>query len=362
VEFASRRAPFFCNVTAVALAVLLASLAHGAENPAKAQVVILATGGTIAGSAKTQTQAGYTSGQVGIDTLLAAVPQLGDLAEIRGEQISNVGSQDLSDVIWLSLAKRINELQAAADVDGIVITHGTDTLEETGYFLQLTVRGEKPVVMTAAMRPSTALSADGPLNIFNAVAVAADPDARGRGVLIAANDDIHGARAITKTSTTDVQTFQSPERGLIGVSLYGVNRYFRFPYRTHTSASEFSLKGVKSLPRVDVVYITADVSPDLIDSAVENGAKGIVTAGVGNGNMTGSALEAVKRARKKGVVVVRSSRVPTGAVGRNVEVNDDEIGTVASGELNPAKARVLLKLALLSTNDPSQIQAYFDQY
>jgi L-asparaginase len=349
-------------VTALAIAILVAVGAHADEHPAKARVVILATGGTIAGSAETQTQAGYTSGQVGVEVLIAAVPQITDLAEVSGEQIANVGSQDMSDAIWLQLANRINELQTDEDVDGIVITHGTDTIEETGYFLNLVVKGDKPVVMTAAMRPSTALSADGPLNIFNAVAVAADPEARGRGVLIAVNDDIHGARSIIKTSPTDVQTFHSPEVGLMGASLYGVNRFFRIPFRNHTSTSIFSSKGVKSLPRVDVIYITADVSADLIDSAVANGAKGLVTAGVGNGNMTGAALEAVQRAIKKGVVVVRASRVPWGAVGRNVEVNDDEVGTVASGRLNPAKARVLLKLALLKTKDAAKIQEYFNTH
>jgi L-asparaginase len=281
---------------------------------------------------------------------------------VTGEQISNVGSQDMSDAIWLKLAKRINELVASPKVDGIVITHGTDTIEETSYFLTLVVNTDKPVVLTAAMRPSTALSADGPLNIFNAVAVAADPDARGRGVLVVTNDDIHGARSITKTNATDVQTFMSPERGLIGVSLYGVNRWFRYPYRVHTSKSEFSIEGVDALPRVDVIYITADVSPDLIDCAVANGAKALVTAGVGNGNMTGPALEAVERAIEKGVIVVRSTRVPGGSVGRNVEVNDDEMGTVVSGELSPAKARVLLKLVLLKTTDAAIVQKYFDRY
>jgi len=327
-------------------AISVTGIAGAADQAAKPHIVILATGGTIAGSAETQTQAGYTSGQVGVDVLINAVPQLKDLARVTGEQISNVGSQDMSDAIWLKLAKRINELLADDDVDGVVITHGTDTLEETGYFLDLTVHSSKPVVMTAAMRPSTALSADGPLNIFNAVAVAADPQAAGRGVMIVANDDIHDARSLTKTNTTDVQTFLSPERGLLGVCLYGENRWFRKPYKVHTADSEFSVENVEKLPRVDVIYITADVSPDLIDCAVEHGAKGIVTAGVGNGNMTGPALEAVKRAVAKGVVVVRSSRVTAGSTGRNVEIKDDELGTVASLELNPAKARVLLKLAL----------------
>ena len=325
-------------------------------------VVLLATGGTIAGSATSGTQPAYDSGQVGVDQLLAAVPQLGELARISAEQVANVGSQDMSDAIWLQLAARVNELQNDSEVDGIVITHGTDTIEETGYFLHLTVKGRKPVVMTAAMRPSTALSADGPLNLFNAVAVAADPDAAGKGVLIVANDDIHVAPGITKTRTTDVETFLSPERGLIGVSLYGENRYFRGPYRTHTADSEFSLDGVTALPRVDVIYITADVSPDLIDAAVAAGAKGVVTAGVGNGNMNAGALAAVGRAVEQGVAVVRGTRLMGGAVGRNVEVDDDELGTVVAGELSPAKARVLLKLVLLNTRDPARVQAYFDRY
>jgi len=350
------------NIVVVAVAVGLALTAGAAEKTTKPHIVILATGGTIAGSAETQTQAGYTSGQVGVDVLINAVPQLKELARVTGEQISNVGSQDMSDKIWLELAARINELLARDDVDGVVITHGTDTIEETGYFLDLVVHSTKPVVMTAAMRPATAMSADGPLNIYNAVAVAADPRAAGRGVMIVANDDIHDARSITKTNTTDVQTFMSPERGLIGVCLYGKNRFFRKPYKLHTAESEFSVDGVKKLPRVDVIYITADVSPDMIDCAVEHGARGIVTAGVGNGNMTKAALEAVKRAVAKGVVVVRSSRVTAGSTGRNIEISDDELKTVASGELNPAKARVLLKLALLKTTDPEKIQDYFNRY
>jgi len=339
---------------------LLATASHSAVD--KPNIVILATGGTIAGSAESQTQAGYTSGQVGVDVLINAVPQLAELANISGEQVANVGSQDMSDAIWLKLANRVNLLLGRPDVDGIVITHGTDTLEETAFFLNLVVDNEKPVVMTAAMRPSTALSADGPLNIYNAVAVAADPQAAERGVLVVVNDDIHSARAFTKTHTTDVQTFESNEYGLIGVSLYGQNRWFNKPHRTHTVNSDFSVAGLNSLPRVDVIYINADVSPDLIEAAVKNGAKGIVTAGVGNGNMTGPALEAVKTAIANGVVVVRSSRVTGGLIGRNVEVNDDETGTIASGDLNPAKSRVLLKLALLKTSDPEQIQTYFDTY
>ena len=351
----------FGKILVLTIVILTGSAALAGE-PMKAKIVILATGGTIAGAAATGVQAGYTSGEVGVETLIDAIPQLSELADISGEQVANVGSQDMSDEVWLLLADRVNTLLASKDVDGIVITHGTDTIEETSYFLNLIVDSDKPLVMTAAMRPATALSADGPLNIFNAVAVAADAEAKGRGVLIVINDDIHGARGMTKTSTTDVQTFVSAERGLMGATLYGENRYYRSPYRTHTSDSEFSVEGIKVLPRVDVIYISAGVSPDLIDAAVDNGAKGIVTAGVGNGNMTGDALQALERARAKGVVVVRSTRVTSGTVGRNVETDDDAMGTVASGELNPAQSRVLLKLILTKTDDPAKVQAYFNKY
>jgi len=346
-----------CGVWLLQLTVV--AIAYGQAKP---RVMILATGGTIAGSAETQTQAGYTSGQVGVQVLIEAVPQIETLADVSGEQVANVGSQDMSDAIWLKLAARLNELLARDDVDAVVITHGTDTLEETAYFLNLTVKSSKPVVMTAAMRPSTALSADGPLNLYNAVAVAADPNAANRGVMVCTNDEIHGAREIIKSSTTAVGTFLSPQRGLIGVSLYGVNRFYRRPYSIHTTESEFSVADLEELPRVDVIYAHANMSPDLIDAAVANGAKGIVTAGVGNGNLTSSALEAVVRARNKGVVVVRASRVPTGYVGRNVEVDDDKLDLVASGGLNPPKARVLLQLALLKTQDTKVIQDYFERY
>ena len=184
-------------------------------------VAVLATGGTIAGAASSDVQAAYTSGQVGVQQLLAAVPQTKKLAILRGEQISNIGSQDMNDEVWLKLASRVNELTAMSDVSGVVITHGTDTIEETAYFLNLVVKSRKPVVLTAAMRPSTALSADGPLNFFNAVAVAANKDAAGHGVLVVVNDWIHGASSLTKTSTTAVQTFLSPLSGLIGTVAYG---------------------------------------------------------------------------------------------------------------------------------------------
>jgi len=328
----------------------------------KPNIVILATGGTIAGAAATGTQAGYTSGAVTIDAMLAAVPGIGDLANIKGEQISNVGSQDISLDIMLALAKRINELLAKPEVDGIVVTHGTDTMEETAFFLNLVVKSDKPVVMVGSMRPSTAVSADGPLNLFNAVGVAADPNANGRGVLVVMNDWIHGAHSLTKTSTTAVQTFMSPLRGVVGVATYGKNDFYNTPQWKHTTSSEFNVANVTKLPRVDIIFAYADMPGDLIDASVSNGAKGIVLAGVGNGNVNKVSLEAAEKAAKKGVVIVRSSRVATGTVGRNVEVNDDEMGFVASDELNPQKSRILLMLALLKPRTTAEIQTLFQSY
>ena len=325
-------------------------------------VVVLATGGTIAGAAGSDVQAAYTSGQVGVEQLLAAVPQAKKLAALRGEQVANIGSQDMNDEVWLKLARRVNELAAMSDVDGVVITHGTDTIEETAYFLNLVVKSKKPVVMTAAMRPSTALSADGPLNFFNAVAVAANKDAAGRGVLVVVNDWIHGASSLTKTSTTAVQTFLSPLRGLVGTVAYGEAEFYRGPVGKNTVDSEFSLEGVTALPRVDIVMAHENMDGVLIDAAAAAGTQGIVIAGVGNGNMTKAGLDALAAQAKKGVVCVRSSRVATGRVGRKVEVDDDALSLVASDDLNPQKARVLLRLALLKPRSLAEIQRLFVEY
>jgi L-asparaginase len=348
----------FVLVALVSGAVAIAAGAAEAELP---KLVVLATGGTIAGAAGSDVTAGYTSGQVGVDQLLAAVPQAGKLATLRGEQVANIGSQDMDDATWLKLAGRVNALVADPEVDGIVITHGTDTLEETAYFLDLVVASRKPVVMTAAMRPSTALSADGPLNFFNAVAVAADPDAGGRGVLVVVNDWIHPASAITKTSTTAVQTFASPLRGLVGTVAYGAAEFYGGPTRPGGKPA-FSLDGVEALPRVDVVYAHAGMDGALIEAAARAGARGIVVAGVGNGNMTRAALDALAAQAKQGVVCVRSSRVPSGRVARNVEVDDDALGTIAAEEHNPAKSRVLLKLALLAKREPAEVQRLFREH
>jgi L-asparaginase len=338
----------------------------GSATPVSAQskpnITILATGGTIAGAAATGTQSGYKSGAVGIDTMVAGVPGITNLATIKGEQISNVGSQDMSFEILLKVAKRINELAKTPDVTGFVITHGTDTMEESAYFLNLTVKTDKPVVMVGSMRPSTAVSADGPLNLYNAVGVAADPQAKGRGVLVVMNDWIHAAHSLTKTSTTAVQTFMSPVRGIVGVASYGKNDWYSTPQWKHTTKSEFDISQVTQMPRVDIIFASMDMSPEMITASAAGGAKGIVIAGVGNGNMNKASVDAAAAAVKKGVVVVRSSRVATGLVGRNVELEDDKLGFIASDELNPQKARILLSLALLKSQDAKAIQQMFSTY
>jgi L-asparaginase len=349
---------------AVALFAATAMQVAVAQTPApkKPNVVILATGGTIAGAAATGTQSGYTSGAVTIDAMLKAVPGIDKLATVKGEQIANVGSQDMSFDILLKVAKRINELAPGAGTDGFVITHGTDTLEESAFFLNLTVKTNKPVVIVGSMRPSTAVSADGPLNLYNAVGVAVDPAAKGRGVLVVMNDTIQGAHSLTKTSTTSVETFQSPLRGVIGTASYGKNDWYQSPVWKHTTASEFDISKVTTLPRVDIVFAGVSADGAMIEAAVAKGAKGIVIAGVGNGNMTKAMVDAAAAAVKKGVVVVRASRVPTGLVGRNVELDDDKLGFIASDELNPQKARILLSLALLTKRTPDNIQALYRTY
>jgi L-asparaginase len=346
-------------VVATLLALLTASTARAADKPT---IKILATGGTIAGAQASQETYGYKSGTFKIEDLMKAVPNLDKLANLSGEQVASIGSQDMNDTIWLKLAKRCNQLLAGNDVDGIVITHGTDTMEETAYFLDLVVKSDKPVVLVGSMRPATAVSADGPGNLYNAVAVAASQQARGRGVLVVLNDEIHSARDVTKTDTTSVETFHSPNRGAAGLVHTGKIAWFEKSDKRHTSKSEFSVEGLNSLPRVDILYAHANMSPDLIQAAIKNGARGLVIAGVGDGNMTKEAIEMLAGAVKDGVVVVRSTRLGSGMVLRNNEVDDQKLGFVASGELNPPKSRVLLQLALTKTKDPERIQKYFDQY
>ena len=345
----------------ITFAVALAASGLAAAD-APPRIKVLATGGTIAGAQASATDYGYKSGAYDVNALLSAVPNLDKLAVISGEQVASIGSQDMNDAVWLKLAKRVNESLASPDVDGVLITHGTDTLEETSYFLTLVVKSDKPVVMVGSMRPATAVSADGPGNIYNGVAVAADPRATGKGTLVSLNDEFHYARNVVKTDTTSVQTFKSLNRGPAGLVHTGKVQWFEPMDKKVGKATPFSVDGLDKLPRVDVIYAHANMSADLIDAAVRNGAQGIVVAGVGDGNMTTPALETLEKIAKTGVVVVRSTRLPEGVVLRNNEVNDDKMGFVASGEMNPAKSRVLLQLALTKTKDPVQIQKMFYEF
>jgi L-asparaginase len=350
------------TLVAAAMALAAAPAFAREHSPAKPNVMILATGGTIAGAQPKPGEAGYKAGTFSVDALIQAVPGIKDFASVTGEQIASIGSQDMNDQVWIRLARRVNDLQARPDVAGIVITHGTDTLEETGYFLDLVVKGDKPVVLVGSMRPATAISADGPMNLYNAVAVAADPAAKGRGVLAVLNDDIHYARETTKTNTTSLQTFHSPNRGLAGTVLFGKTRFYSPPVPRHTNGSVFAGTVPDALPKVLIVYAYANVGKEQVDAALAAGAQGIVLAGVGDGNATASMIEALSAAAKKGVVVVRSSRVGSGTVARNVELDDDRLGFVAALELNPQKARVLLQQALTRTKDVAAIQKYFEEY
>jgi L-asparaginase len=342
------------------LSLIAAPLAAAASKP---KVTILATGGTIAGAQPDTNQPGYKAGSLSIDAILQAVPGLSDVAILKGEQVANIGSQDMNDTVWLKLARRANEVLASPDVDGVVVTHGTDTLEETAYFLNLVLDTDKPVVLVGSMRPATAISADGPMNIYNGVVVAGMPEAKGRGVMAMMNDDLHYAAEITKTNTTHLNTMHSPNRGRAGTCDTGKCTLFSPPAQRHTGGSEFRLASdLTELPNVAIIYAHANMDETLINAAATSGARGIVIAGVGDGNMTQPALDALTALAAKGVVVVRSTRVGSGIVKRNVEVDDDKLGFVASMEKNPQKARILLQLALMNTQDVKEIQRMFDEY
>jgi L-asparaginase len=336
------------------------------DSPATAgclpRIAVLATGGTIAGSAVSAINtSGYQSGVVGVDRLLEAVPALSSVARVQAEQIASVDSKDMTLALWTTLAQRVNELIASDEIDGVVITHGTDTLEETAYLLHLTVKGRKPVVLTAAMRPASALSADGPLNLLNAVTVAASEAAHGHGVLVAFNNRIHSARDVIKTSTYAVDAFQSPEVGALGWVQDGRVEFQRAVVRPHTIETEFVIGA--TWPNVEIVASYAGASRIAVDALVAAGVRGIIVAGTGNGSIHASIQQALTDAVAQGVAVVRSSRVGSGHVMRNGAAPDDALGFVTAGSLNPYKARVLLMLALAAGGSGAvALQRAFDTY
>ncbi len=345
-----------------ALVVALPAQAEVAK-PKLANVTILATGGTIAGSGATSTTTvGYTAATVGVQRLIAAVPELAKVANVTGEQVFQIASENMTNEHWLTLGKRVNALLAQPNVDGIVITHGTDTLEETAYFLDLVVKSKKPVVLVGAMRPSTAMSADGPINLYNAVLLAASHDAIGKGVLVALNDQIHAARDVTKTNTSTLDSFKAPDLGMLGYIQGSKAFFYRQGVRKHGYEGEFDIGALNSLPMVEIVYGHANMNSIAVDAFVAAGAKGIIHAGTGDGSLASPAKAALSAARKKGTLIVRASRVGQGILARNGEANDDELDFVAADTLNPQKARILLMLALTKTTDSKQIQRMFYAY
>lgn len=344
------------NFVALILA-LVSTVAMAQELP---KVYILATGGTIAGIGSSATNSQYSAGQVGVSSLVNAVPALKKIADIDGEQVVNIGSQDMSNDVWITLANKVNELLASKDIDAVVITHGTDTMEETAFFLSLVVKSDKPVVLVGAMRPSTAISADGPANLFNAVVTAVSPESKGRGVLVCMNGEVFGADDVTKTNTTSVETFKSPNSGPLGYLHNG--KVFYHSDEPGERGCYFNIDGLETFPKVGIAYGYTSVQGDVVDMMVEKGYKGIVYAGVGNGNIHKNVFPELEKASKEGVLVVRSSRVPTGAVTLDAEVDDKKYGFVASCGLNPQKSRILLMLALTKTDSWEEIQGYFNKY
>ncbi len=343
----------------VTVALLLVTLTVSAQ---KAKIRILATGGTIAGVAKAADETNYKAGELGIYQLLNAVPEVKQAANVSGEQIVKIGSQDMNDQVWLTLAKRINVLLNEEGYDGIVITHGTDTMEETAYFLNLTVHSKKPVVLVGAMRPANGISADGPMNLLNAVKLAANPKSHGRGVMVSMNDIIIGAKDVVKTNTTNVSTFQGVNFGKLGYMHNGKPYFNSMPELKHTYQSEFNVDNLKELPKVGIVYGYSNESELPMKAFMDAKYEGIVHAGVGNGNLYHTVFDLAIQAQKDGIQIVRASRVPTGASTLDAEVDDAKYHFVAAQALNPQKARVLLMLALTKTKDWKKIQQYFNEY
>lgn len=350
----------------IALMVAAFAVADITARQAKPIVYVLSTGGTIAGSGSSATDlSNYKPGSILGEQLVKAVPQIAQIADVRVEQIVNVRSSDITIANWLTLNKRIHEiLKETPAVAGFVITSGTNTLEETSYFLNLTVRSDKPVVLVGAMRPATAISADGPLNLLNAVKTAIAPESRGKGGLILMNDEINSARDTTKTNTLRVETFKAPELGILGYVDEDKVAYYRATTKRHTLNSEFDVTSLTTLPKVTILYSYIDSDPTLIHAAVKGGAKGLVIAGTGNGTLTAPEAAAVKEINAMPAAsrpaIVRSSRVGNGRVTPTAEY--EPLGLIASDTLTPQKARILLMLALTKTTDLKELRRIFSEY
>lgn len=328
-----------------------------------ANVVVLATGGTIAGAgASAANSATYQAAKVGIEQLIAGIPELNKLANVRGEQVMQIASESITNDNLLQLGRRVSELADSKDVDGIVITHGTDTLEETAYFLNLVEKTDKPIIVVGSMRPGTAMSADGMLNLYNAVAVASSKDARGKGVLVTMNDEIQSGRDVSKMINIKTEAFKSPW-GPLGMVVEGKSYWFRLPAKRHTMDSEFDIKNIKSLPDVEIAYSYGNVDDTAYKALAQAGAKAIIHAGTGNGSVSSRVVPSLQALRKDGVQIIRSSHVNAGGfVLRNAEQPDDKYDWVVAHDLNPQKARILAMVALTKTNDSKELQRMFWEY
>ena len=343
-------------------AALLAASALAHAQQALPNVVILATGGTIAGAgASAVNSATYAAAKVGVDKLIAGLPELSKIANVRGEQVFQVASESLTNDNLLTLAKRVSALSKQADVDGIVITHGTDTLEETAYFLTLTVHTSKPIVVVGSMRPGTALSADGALNLYDAVSVAGSKDAVGKGVLVTMNDNIDSGRDVSKNVNVKTSAFSS-QWGPLGMVVEGKNYWFRAPVKRHTMASEFDIDAINALPAVEIAMGYEGVSSTAIDAFSKSGVKAIIHGGTGNGSVANRIVPNLQKARTDGAIIIRSSRVPDGFVIRNAEQPDDKYDWVVAHDLRPQKARILAMVALTKTNNTKELQRIFWEY
>lgn len=352
---------------AVAAGVWMASApAAQPQGPARPLVWVLSTGGTISGKGASSTAlANYSSGALRGEDLVAAVPELKDVADIKVEQIANVNSTDITTAHWLTLANRINTIFATDPaVSGVVVTHGTNTLEETAYFLNLTVKHDKPVVLVGSMRPASAISADGPLNLLNAVRTAVSRDAAGKGVLVVLNDEINGARDVTKTNTYRVETFRAAELGLLGYVDADQVAFYKASLKRHTVRSEFDVRGRADLPAVEILYSYVQPSTTMAAALASSGAQGIVFAGTGAGLISTAERESLKPIlalpQASRPVLVRSNRTGNGRVIALPEY--DAMPMIPADNLTPQKARVLLMLALTKTRDPKEIRRMFAEY
>ena len=329
--------------------------------PLRPRVALLATGGTIASSGESRAQLQDYRVDTKIEDMLANVPLIGDLADFECEQLSNVESHQLNDVVLVPLARRVQALCDRTDIDAVIITHGTDTLEETAYFLHLVVQTEKPIVLVGAMRPATAMSADGPLNLFHATAVAINPASHGQGVMVVMNDRIASARHVTKGHANGVEAFVPTEFGYLGLVSGTTVRFQNKLMTRHTQHSEFvRLEDLDAMPVVDIIYDHQGAGTHHFGASIAAGAKGIILAATGQGSLSPQGEAGAKLAREKELAVVRSSRVWQGWVRPGAK--DSAYGLIAGQTLNPAKARVLLRVALLKASSAQALQHCFDTY